>query len=578
MSALLQSPLRKEMKRFYHILLLILLPLAILAENCPLVKIEAKRLPNLNIPRNSHSAVCLNGEVTIFGGHTTNFIPTQTAEYFKDGKWHLIQMAYPHDNGLCVVLRSGKVLLGGGHAEPMGVGQSYPVEEYDPETHTFRGFSILDMKRTFASGAELDSGRVAVAGNWYGDDCIEMFDGDRTFSHVKNVSTAHAVPYLLRTSDGNVLILGNESPYHKPLCSDSVERLKGAPLCVPLLKKWQPLTFEAPFCNDLSFIGDESKGDYTYLINVQDWRDSNPPDWNYLGREMAFMLVRDTTFSILPTTCPVPQTGVSPSDSIFYYSPLIADKKAHRGYINGCDIKGRFYVLCVEYDKTPAPLTLYYTDPLPDAGFPMVVLTGDGDLMIMGGYNYNKSNGGQLDNDNFSPLATVFLIPVGQREQLKEGAADCPWIVLILVLAAMVAALFLLRRKRRTSSNAIIADAPKSEEPTDDGEELMRSICQLMEQEQLYLDSHLKLNDLANRLGTNRNIISACINSQQGCSFSLFMGKYRIEHAKRLMRQQPDIKMVEVCMLSGFTTETSFFRTFKAITGMTPSDWKAKKD
>ena len=74
------------MRRIWHILLLVLIPQASLADDCPRVKIKAERLPDLNIPRNSHSAVCINGEVTVFGGHTTNFIPTQTAEYFKDGE------------------------------------------------------------------------------------------------------------------------------------------------------------------------------------------------------------------------------------------------------------------------------------------------------------------------------------------------------------------------------------------------------------------------------------------------------------------------------------------------------------
>lgn len=565
------------MRRIWHILLLVLIPQASLADDCPRVKIKAERLPDLNIPRNSHSAVCINGEVTVFGGHTTNFIPTQTAEYFKDGEWHLMQMAYPHDNGLCLPLHSGKVLLGGGHSDPMGVGRTFNVEEYDPETHSFRGFCIMSMKRTFASGVELDSGRVVVAGNWYGDDGIEMFDGDRIFSPVKDVNMPHAVPYLLRTSDGNVLVLGNESPYHEPLCSDSVERLKGDPLRVPLLKKWQPLTFEAPFCNGVSFIGDESKGDYSYLINVQDWSGSIPRDWNYLEREMAFMLVRDTTFTILPTTCPVPLTGVSPSDSIIYYSPLIADRKAHRGYVHGIDLQGRSYVLCVEYDKTPAPLTLYYTDPLPVAGFPMITLTDDGDLMMVGGYNYNKSRGGELDNDNFSPLGTVYLLPVGQHKQAKQGTVAWPWMVLMVALAA-AAALVLLRRKRRTESETVIADAPEAIEPTNDNEELMRRICELMEQEKLYLNNNLKLTDVAERLGSNRNVISACINTQCGYSFSQFISKYRVEHAKELLRQHPDLKIAEVWIESGFTTESSFFRAFKAITGMTPSDFKAIND
>ena len=155
---------------------------------CPIVKIEAERLPDLNIPRNAHSIFCVNGGITVVGGHTKSFIPTATAEYFKDGKWHLMETEYPHDNGICVVLKSGKVLLAGGHAEPMGVGNTFPVEEYDPVTHTFRGFSCLSTKRALAVGAELDSGRVMVTGNWYAEDGIEIFDGDRNFNHVKGVS------------------------------------------------------------------------------------------------------------------------------------------------------------------------------------------------------------------------------------------------------------------------------------------------------------------------------------------------------------------------------------------------------
>ena len=78
-------------------ILLFLLPLTAAAtsphETCKLVKITVKRLPDLNIPRNGHSAYCLNNEITVFGGHTTNFVLTPTAEYYKDGAWHLMPMA-----------------------------------------------------------------------------------------------------------------------------------------------------------------------------------------------------------------------------------------------------------------------------------------------------------------------------------------------------------------------------------------------------------------------------------------------------------------------------------------------------
>ena len=542
---------------------------------CPLVKIDVERLPDLNIPRNAHAIFCVNGEVTVVGGHTKSFIPTATAEYYKDGEWHLLDTEYPHDNGLCVVLKSGKVLLVGGHAEPMGVGCSYPVEEYDPATHTFRGFSSLNTKRTLAIGAELDSGKVVASGNWYAADGIEIFDGDRDFSRVKAVSVERASPFVLRSARDDALIFGSGGTHGEVLHSDMVDRLKGESFHVPLLRQWRPIFCEAPFCNDLGFIGDEAADDYSWLLPVKDWTVGDSTDW-LVTRPMAILQVRDTVFSLLPTTCPLPV--VSPYGPIHYYSPLIADRQAHRGYVHGCDKDNRHYVLCVAYDKTPAPLTLYYTDPLPDAGFPEIVLTDNGDLMIVGGITYNKGLGGSLQDDNFSPLATVYLLRMGNGEaaETSKGLTQIwLWLILALVILAIAVAVYLIfkRHHRPSSENGRPLSADAS--APDSNDVLMLRICDLMEREKLYLNSELKLIDMADALNTNRNLISSCINQKRGCSFSQLVGSYRVEHAKRLLRTSPEIKISEVWMQSGFSTETSFFRTFKAVTGMTPSEWKS---
>lgn len=543
-----------------------------------LQRIEVERLPDLNIPRNAHSAFCVNGEVTVVGGHTTNFIPTATAEYYRDGQWHLMEMHYAHDNGICVMLSSGKVFLAGGHAEPMGIGQSFAVEEYDPATHTFRGFSCLDQKRTLATGIEVDSGRVAIAGNWYSDDALELFDGDRTCSFAKDVTIDRASPYLLRISDNDVLVLGNGGTHGEMLRSDVVDRLKGEPFHVPLLRQWQPLFYEAPFTSDIGFIGDETRDDYSWLLPVNDYSVGDSTKW-LDSKPMAFMLVRDTVFSLLPTVTPAPVT--CPLGDIFYYSPCIADRQRHRAYVHGIDKDNRHYVLCVEYDKTPAPLTLYYTDPQPEAGFPEIVLTDDGNLMIVGGITYNKGLEGKLDNDNFSPLASVFLLHVN-----NESVAEAPesvvgkwlWGILALAILAIAVTVFLFRRQRKrqppvTDDEPVPADTSVPL-PND---ALMQRICDLMDQQQVYLDRELKLSDVATLLGTNRNTISACINSQRGCSFSQFVNDYRLRHAKELMLRQPEMKISDVCVNSGFSTESSFFRAFKTATGMTPNEWKAQK-
>ena len=93
------------MRRIFHLIcymIILQFPLhasGVMAENptCPLVKVELERLSDLNVPRSGHSLLCIGGEMVVFGGHTSGFVPTPTAEYYKDGKWHLMQMTYTHD-------------------------------------------------------------------------------------------------------------------------------------------------------------------------------------------------------------------------------------------------------------------------------------------------------------------------------------------------------------------------------------------------------------------------------------------------------------------------------------------------
>ena len=56
------------------------------------------------------------------------------------------------------------------------------------------------------------------------------------------------------------------------------------------------------------------------------------------------------------------------------------------------------------------------------------------------------------------------------------------------------------------------------------------------------------------------------------------VNSYRVEHAKELIRQHPEMKITSISMECGFANEVTFYRTFKTLTGMTPSEWKAKID
>ena len=540
-------------------ILLVMCSLSMMVRADSLIKLQPERLPDMTIPRLSHSTFIINGELTVVGGHTSGFVPTKTAEYFKDGEWHVMQMAYTHDDGLCVPLRSGKVLLAGGYEKNLGVGQTIEAELYDPVTHTFEGFGCLDRRRAHPTGVELPNGQVVVAGNWYHDDAIETYDGGMYFKTARQVSVPRSFPRLLCISDSDVMVVsGYWDNYGKVIESNIVDRLKGESFRVPLLETWQPYIIGQTPHSDDSFIGDKEKGIFAYLLAVKD-----------STGQVAIAEVRDTVFSLLPTVSPVPMK--SQFGAIHYESPVIVDRQAQRGYVTGGDSLGRKYILCINYAERPAPLTLYYTDPLPEAAGGIPVLTEEGNLILAGGI--------ALGGTYFTPSSAVWLFPVGHRADSE--AADTGnevhrywiWILLtaLIILALIAWILFRTNRIRRTrelSSNESTEPVPASP-----ANQLMQRIEALMEEQRLYLNSDLKMGDVAAKLGVHQNEMSACINNCKGYSFSQFINGYRVTYAQQLLRDHPEKKMAQVGLESGFANDTTFYRVFKSITGFTPSEW-----
>ena len=561
----------------HHILpflLMFLLPLVAGADNLSVIRVEAERLPDMNIPRAGHAVFCVNGELTVAGGHTTGFVPTPTAEYLKDGKWHLMQMFYNHDFGMAIKLKSGKMLLAGGAAENIGVGQTFTAELYDPVTHSFDGFGSMDVKRAKATAQELDSGLVVVSGNWHYDDGIEVFDGQRKFTYIKDMAVHRAYPFIFRIANDDVMILGGLGSKGDSLYSPVAERLRGDTLHIPLLETWKPITIDG-HSNSEGFIGDEDKGVYVYLMAVEN-RDGQAA----IARVQSTTAGNGTspTVTLLPTVCPVPMQ--SHGEQIEYVSSLIVDRQSEKAYMVALpqsyhqhpEGAKRIYVLCVDYAQRPkAGMTLYYTDPIPDVPPCYPVLDGDGNLLLAGGTHHGS---------NFTPSGDVWLLRVGRKPAaLHAGSSHWPMALLILValLLAGACAYLFIYKKRRESKEQPLDTVQDHASPDSASAMLMQRINQVMEEQKLYRNSELKLQDLAAVLGTNRRFVSDCINSQMGCTFSQYVNIYRINYAKHVLRQRPDKKIADVYIESGFANEMSFYRTFKSVTGMTPKEWLNQK-
>jgi AraC-like DNA-binding protein len=301
--------------------------------------------------------------------------------------------------------------------------------------------------------------------------------------------------------------------------------------------------------------------------------------------QLAIAKADGTKFSLVPTTSPIPTKFQD--NTIVYYSQILVDRKAQKGYIMGNDsihqTSSHIYILCIDYspmaEGKPCPVTLYYTDPIPEFVDASPLITPQGNLLLTGGTG-KKEN----PSHNFYPLDNAFLFHFGSDEFVASSfLMPTPWLLgtLLLISAAIICFYFYYRRqsKQKQTLEENEAKTPKASNLKESGNaELMQRIHHLVVEEKQFLNSDLTVSDIAKQLGTHRNNISSCVNLIKDCNFTQYVNGYRIDYAKQLMRQHPDMKLNTVGLESGFANETSFYRTFKMITGKTPSEWKTTID
>ena len=170
--------------------------------------------------------------------------------------------------------------------------------------------------------------------------------------------------------------------------------------------------------------------------------------------------------------------------------------------------------------------------------------------------------------DNYNPVGKAFII---HTEPARAGSAAVPlWPFLLLLAAGTVFGCSLALRRRLSTSSPEPGYRDAVPSP---GADLSSRIATLVEDRRLYLRKGLKVQDIATELATNSTYVSACINGQWGMSFPEYLTSLRIRHAKELILQYPDKPMYQVADESGFANEQSFYRSFKALTGKTPSEW-----
>lgn len=105
---------------------------------------------------------------------------------------------------------------------------------------------------------------------------------------------------------------------------------------------------------------------------------------------------------------------------------------------------------------------------------------------------------------------------------------------------------------------------------------LLPQLTRVIEEDKVYLQSDLRLDDLARLLHTNRTYISRFIKEEFQCNFSEFINRKRIEYAQELFHNSPGMTQEQIAEMSGFTHASSFSRVFKQCMGMTFREFQKK--
>lgn len=107
---------------------------------------------------------------------------------------------------------------------------------------------------------------------------------------------------------------------------------------------------------------------------------------------------------------------------------------------------------------------------------------------------------------------------------------------------------------------------------------LLSSFNEMMDKDRCYLNPGITVESIAQQLGTNRVYISRVINRTYNMTFPEYVNGRRLETAKQMLLEDPNVVLEYVALKSGFSGLSQFSRKFKEMTGMSPRAWQASQN
>ncbi|MEP3207854.1 MAG: helix-turn-helix domain-containing protein [Maribacter sp.] len=110
-------------------------------------------------------------------------------------------------------------------------------------------------------------------------------------------------------------------------------------------------------------------------------------------------------------------------------------------------------------------------------------------------------------------------------------------------------------------------------------DQIKNTLDDVLANEKPYLQQELTLNGLAELIGTSDKKLSTLLNHSLNISFYDFINRYRVEEVKEKLKLEEYEKysLLGLAYTCGFNSKSSFYRSFKKETGISPTTYKKEK-
>jgi AraC-like DNA-binding protein len=115
-----------------------------------------------------------------------------------------------------------------------------------------------------------------------------------------------------------------------------------------------------------------------------------------------------------------------------------------------------------------------------------------------------------------------------------------------------------------------------SEEGVEEFREIFAAIEHKVKSEELFRTERLTLTQLSNQIGLQSRDVSRAINLVKQKSFNEYINTMRIDYVCQSMNRNGNESIIELAFDAGFSSKAVFNRSFKHITGLTPTQYRSK--